>query len=242
MSNQYINDFNECVKKYYNDLKNCEPISKEEERELIIKAKQGDVNAQNKILIANLRFVFDIAKKYKGSGVPMEDLISEGNMGMITAIKKFNVDYDIKFFSYAVWWIRQSMQAFIKNKQKSLDIEKGDDELNSNVKENAVSDNEDEIVNKMETVLSNENDEKNREIEKNQKVVVEKLLVNLDEREKLIIEEYYGLNDGKEKNLEEIGSKLGISMERVRQIKKKILFKMRSEILCMSEVGTLFKN
>lgn len=242
MSNQYINDFSETVKKYYDDLKNCKPLSKEEERELIIKAKEGDIVAQNKVLKANLRFVFDVAKKYKGSGVPMEDLIAEGNIGMITAIKKFNLDYDVKFFCYAVWWIKQSMQAFIKNKQKSLNIEKEEDELNSHIRQNSVSDNEDEIVNKKETILSNEEDERNKEIEKNQKVVVDRLLVNLDKREKLIIEQYYGLNGNKEQNLDEIGNQLGISMERVRQIKKRILFRMRSEVLCMSDVGTLFKN
>jgi RNA polymerase primary sigma factor len=242
MANQYINDFNESVKIYYEDLKDCKPLSKEEERKLIIKAKEGDIAAQNKVLKANLRFVFDVAKKYKGSGVPMEDLIAEGNIGMITAIKKFNLDYDVKFFCYAVWWIKQSMQAFIKNKQKSLNIEKGEDELNSNIKQNAISDNEDEIVNKRETILSNEEDERNKEIEKSQKVVVDRLLVNLDKREKLIIEQYYGLNGNKERNLDEIGSQLGISMERVRQIKKRILFRMRSEVLCMSDVGTLFKN
>ena len=161
---------------------------------------------------------------------------------MITAIKKFNLDYDVKFFCYAVWWIKQSMQAFIKNKQKSLNIEKEEDELNSHIRQNSVSDNEDEIVNKKETILSNEEDERNKEIEKNQKVVVDRLLVNLDKREKLIIEQYYGLNGNKEQNLDEIGNQLGISMERVRQIKKRILFRMRSEVLCMSDVGTLFKN
>ena len=123
-----------------------------------------------------------------------------------------------------------------------MNIEKGDDEFNSIVKENAMTDDEDEIISKKDVILSNEEDEINKEISNNQKVVVEKLMVGLDGREKMIIEQYYGLNGEKEQNLEEIGLKLGITKERVRQIKKKILFRMRSEVLCMeNNVETLFK-
>lgn len=234
--NEYINDFNDSVRIYYKELKKYKPLTKEQEKELIIKAKKGDLKAQNMILTANLKFVFSVAKKYKGHGVSMEDLIAEGNMGMVKAIKKFNVNYDIKFFSYAVWWIRQSIQTLVKKTQQYKDIEKGEDELNSIVSDNAVSDSEDEIVSKRESVLPYEDEDTNRQIEENRKVVVDKLLVGLDGREKLIIEQYYGLNGNKGQNLKEIGEKLGISKERVRQIKKRTLFRMRSEVLAMKNI------
>ena len=113
--------------------------------------------------------------------------------------------------------------------------------LNSTIKENGINDIEDEVVNKKDVIMSNEEDEFRKEVEKNQKFVVDKLLVGLDGREKTIIEQYYGLNGEKEQNLEEIGIKLGITKERVRQIKKRILFRMRSEVLCMDNVEMLFR-
>jgi RNA polymerase primary sigma factor len=80
MSNAYINDFNTTVQTYYKELKKCNPISKEKQFELIKRAKKNDLKAKNTILTSNLKFVFDVAKNYKGCGVPLEDLISEGNL------------------------------------------------------------------------------------------------------------------------------------------------------------------
>lgn len=80
MANAYINDFNTTVQTYYKELKNCKPISKEYEKELIKKAKKNNIKARNEILTSNLKFVFDVAKNYKGCGTPLEDLISEGNL------------------------------------------------------------------------------------------------------------------------------------------------------------------
>ena len=113
--NNYVNDFNETVGFYYKELKSCKPLSREEEMECILKAKKGDITARNKVLKANLRFVFDIAKVYKGSSVSIDDLIAEGNMGMIKAIDKFDVDFGTKFISYAVWWIREYILRALAN-------------------------------------------------------------------------------------------------------------------------------
>ena len=102
-----LNDFSDSVKTYYQELKRHKPLPRDVERELIVKAKAGDIEARNKILTANLRIVFNIAKKYRGHGVDLSDLISEGNDGMIKAIEKFDLSQNVKFFSYAVWWVRQ---------------------------------------------------------------------------------------------------------------------------------------
>ena len=112
--NSYVNDFNEAVNNYYESLKKCKPVSREEERKLVKLAKQGDISAKNRILESNLRFVFNVAKNYKGCGVSLNELISEGNMGLIKAIEKFDLTKEVKFISYAVWWIRQGIQAYIK--------------------------------------------------------------------------------------------------------------------------------
>ena len=234
--NNYVNDFNETVGFYYKELKSCKPLSREEEMECILKAKKGDIIARNKVLKANLRFVFDIAKVYKGSSVSIDDLIAEGNMGMIKAIDKFDVDFGTKFISYAVWWIRQYMQALIQKTQTSKSIEKSDEINFPNDNVGILFDNEDEVVNKREMIMSNEDEEEKNEIESNHRAVVENLLVKLDDRERIIVENYYGLNELEEKNLEEIGDMLGISKERVRQVKLTALRKMRSEILLMEHV------
>lgn len=240
MSNSYVNDFSTTVKTYYDELKKHKPITRAKERELIIKAKNGDLNAQNEILTANLRFVFNIAGRYKGNGACLSDLISEGNLGLVKAIQKFDPNKNVKFISYAVWWVRNSMQEFIKKRQITLSIEKEEDYLNCPVQENKFVDKEDDYITKKEVVLSNEEDEENQEKYRNQRKIVEQLLSKLSERERYIVEQYYGI-DSKEKNLEEIGIVLGITKERVRQIKESSLRKLRSDILLMEGADFIFK-
>lgn len=241
MGNQYVNDFSTTVKTYYDELKKYKPITREKEKELIRKAKNGDVNAQNEILTANLRFVFNVARRYKGKGATISDLISEGNLGLVKAIEKFNPEKDVKFISYAVWWIRNYMQEFIKKRQSILNIEKEEDSLNTlTVYNNFGYDEEDEQVMKKETVLSNEEEENEKTLHNSQKKVINKILSNLSERERFIIEHYYGI-DHKEMNLEEIGKLLGITKERTRQIKEECLKKLRSNILLLEVSEYLFK-
>ena len=240
MGNLYVNDFSTTVRTYYDELKRYKPITRAKEKELLIKAKNGDLKAQNEILEANLRFVFNIASRYKGNGAAISDLISEGNMGLVKAIQKYDIDKNVKFISYAVWWIRSSMQEFLKKRQSALNIEKDEESLNSLVVSNGIKDEEDEDVYKKEIILSDEEEEERKELQKRQRKIVDKLLSKLSEREKFIVEEYYGIN-GKEKNLEELGNILKITKERVRQIKNAAFSKLRSDILLMEGADFIFK-
>jgi RNA polymerase primary sigma factor len=240
MANQYVNDFSTTVKTYYNELKKYKPISREKEKELLIKAKNGDLKAQNEILTSNLRFVFNIASRYKGNGAAISDLISEGNLGLVKAIQKFDASKDVKFISYAVWWIRNAMQEFIKKRQASLNIEKEEEVLNKPLFSKGIPDNEDEWIEKRDVVLSDEEDEEKRELHKNQRKVIDTLMSKLCGREKAIIEKYYGIYGNKSKNLEELGKELGITKERVRQIKEQGLKKLRSEILLIEGADFIF--
>ena len=131
--NSYANDFTKTVQTYYKDLKKYNPIPKDKELDLIKQAKKNNLLAQNTILSSNLKFVFDIAKKYKGKGVAMEDLIAEGNIGLVKALDKFDTSKNVKFISYAVWWVRQSMKEVIKKRQQQTTIEQNKNDITNKV-------------------------------------------------------------------------------------------------------------
>ena len=105
---------------YLKDINRIPLLSHEEEVQLAIKAKQGDKAAKNKIVNANLRFVVNVAKKYQKHGLDLTDLISEGKIGLLIAIDKFDVTKGYHFISYAVWWIRQSILKAICEKSRSI--------------------------------------------------------------------------------------------------------------------------
>ena len=105
---------------YLKEINKIPLLSYEEETELAKKAAAGDKLAKNKIVNANLRFVVNVAKKYQRKGLELEDLISEGNIGLLTAIDKFDVSKGYHFISYAVWWIRQSILKAICEKSRAI--------------------------------------------------------------------------------------------------------------------------
>ena len=234
--NQYVNDFNDTVRTYYEDLKKFKPLTRTKEKRLIKLCKKGNLKAKNEILEANLRFVFDIAKRYTGRGVPISDLISDGNMGLLRAIDKFDETRDLKFISYAVWWVRQAMLEDIKKTRLLNHIEIEPNMSNDTVLEKKLSDDEDEHVSYYEVGFSNENDEKSKETVETQKSVVSDLLENLTDRERDIIELSYGLNNKKELTLTEIAKKYNMSIERIRQINVKSMRKLRSSAMMYNDI------
>lgn len=108
------------ISMYLKEINKIPLLSYEEETELAKKAAAGDKLAKNKIVNANLRFVVNVAKKYQKKGLELEDLISEGNIGLLTAIDKFDVSKGYHFISYAVWWIRQSILKAICEKSRAI--------------------------------------------------------------------------------------------------------------------------
>lgn len=97
------------LKQYLNNISRYKPLSKEQEYELGVRIQQGDSEALNKLILCNLKFVVSIANRYKNTGLPISDLINQGNLGLVEAAKRFDHTKDVKFISYAVWWIRQSI-------------------------------------------------------------------------------------------------------------------------------------
>ncbi|MBB6478780.1 sigma-70 family RNA polymerase sigma factor [Spirochaeta isovalerica] len=121
----YINDNSNWEDKsvisiYLKEINKIPLLTREEEDEISRKAVKGDKAAQEKLINANLRFVVNVAKKYQNQGLPLDDLINEGNIGLINAINKFDPDKGYHFISYAVWWIRQSILKAICEKSRMI--------------------------------------------------------------------------------------------------------------------------
>jgi RNA polymerase primary sigma factor len=128
---------------YFRDITRFRVLVDEEERELVVRVQRDEPGASNALITANLRFVVSVARRYRGRGLGYMDLINEGNLGLIKAAKRFNLAMKVKFISYAVWWIRQSIQkalfeqagtvriplnkvALFRNFKQALDRNRGD--------------------------------------------------------------------------------------------------------------------
>jgi RNA polymerase primary sigma factor len=105
---------------YLNEIKRIPLLSREEENEIAKAAAKGDIVARNRLIKSNLRFVINIAKKYQGQGLSLDDLISEGNIGLINAVERYDVSKGYHFISYAVWWIRQSILKALCEKSRLI--------------------------------------------------------------------------------------------------------------------------
>lgn len=217
---------------YFERLKKFKPLSREEEYELSRKIQNGDEMALQKLVSANLTFVVSIAKKYRSSGVCFSDLISEGNIGLIKAARKFNPDKGVKFISYAIWWIKAAIQDCIDAYSKQ-------EEFNAN-DQYVLNDKHDDEYEYNSNIINMEYAEEVQNIQ-SREASIEDLMKTLEKREIKILTLYFGLYGNKERTLDEIGQELHITSERVRQIKDKAIIKMKCNALMSDEFETFME-
>lgn len=255
---------------YLREINKIPLLTRKEEVELARKAAKEDQDAKDKLIQANLRFVVNVAKKYQNQGLTLSDLISEGNLGLITAVDKFDVEKGYHFISYAVWWIKQSILKAICEKSRMirlplnranelLQIEKVKREIGSNKDGEAdieeIADFLDmdksrinDLINaakefvSLETPLSSDKDANTISdlmedtkgadpegilIDSTLQESIEKVLSTLTEKESNVIRYRFGLNGERPHSLKEIGDKYNLTKERIRQIEKKAISRLR---------------
>lgn len=115
-----LNDEESTLRLYFDDIADSQPLSREKEVELAARIKDGDMVARDQLVQANLRFVIDVAKNYQNRGLSLSDLISAGNLGLMTAAERFDGTKGYKFISYAVWWIKQSILQTIAEQARTV--------------------------------------------------------------------------------------------------------------------------
>lgn len=232
-----VNDFERSSQTYFNEISEFNPLSREEEYSLWEKyRKNNDINARDKLINSNLKFVASVARGYQGLGLSYSDLIAEGNCGLMKAIDRFDYEKGYKTISYSVWWIKQAILEALKER---TGIE-GESLPQDYEKQNSLNDDEytvDNIVKDEYIDYSTVDDVKTDEL----KSIIIGLIDCLTEREKYVISEYFGLESKKCLTLEDIGSNIGLTKERVRQIKEKALKKLRSEALNNSITSDIYK-
>lgn len=209
---------------YFNDIQNIRRLTRREEQILSEKIQKGDEQALNKLVYHNLRFVVNIAKNYRNSNIPFADIISEGNLGLIRAAHKFDSTKGVKFISYAVWWIKNSINECIEKYNR----------------DNETLSYDDYTINKC-TDLDHKFEQINEDFEEkinniqSRKDAIESLMKCLHEREIKILTLFFGLNGGREMTLEEVGKEMCLTNERVRQIKDSALSKLKCEVLTYTD-------
>jgi len=255
---------------YWRDIKDYQPLTRHREGELVKLARRGSIEAMHELVSANLRFVVSVAKDYSGYGLSFNELISEGNTGLLEAVKRFDETRGFKFITYAVWWIRQGILKALAEQSKAArppmsqvnDLQKvekragyltqelGREPTLEEIAENAeisldrarnalavgqrdVSFDTPIYAGEDDTLLSVyvddettlDEDFERDELNKN----IHDCLQILDEREHQIVRSYFGMEGQTEMTLEKIGATLGLTRERVRQLRDRALQKMRSQ-------------
>ncbi len=257
------------LKLYLREISKTPLLTIQEEIELAARIKEGDGEARAHMIRANLRLVVKIAQDYSNYGLPVTDLISEGNIGLMKAVERFDPEKGGKLSTYAAWWIKQSIKRALANQSKTIRLpvhmvdkiakmrrissmlaealgrEPTDDELAEEVglprrklamlrQASQRPTSLDAPINDGEAteygdIIRDEAAENPLDMlaDKNLHGEIDGLLSVLDERERRIIDERFGLNGKKPLTLEEVGREFGVTRERIRQLQNSALTKMR---------------
>ena len=217
------------LNRYLDEIGREELLSNDEECQLAERIAKGDDRALSKLIEANLKFVVSIARQYKGKGVEMEDLVSEGNIGLMKAASKFDASKGVRFVNFAVVYIRQAIE-------KAIDQQGGLYQIPKDVKQEVVRQQAQAVSvdaplghrsnMSLLSVLVNKDaplaDERVQAIED----AIDFALGTLDKRERQVINAFYGINQEHE-TMAEIAEDMDIKRERVRQIRDKAVRKLR---------------
>lgn len=222
--------------KYIEEIVQEQLLSGEEEQVLAAKIKLGDAKALEKLTKANLKFVVSLAHHYKNQGLGEDDLVSEGNIGMMHAAQKFDGTKGIRFVSYAAPYIRKAMEEAIKEQTALYKLPKDEKSKFERKRTHAISIDQPIPVGSsnnftLQHVLENE-DAPQADEHLNKELLnfeIQKGLNELNEREKRIIIAIYGLN-GTHYTMAEIAENMGLKRERVRQIRNKALRKLHKKM------------
>ena len=266
-------DSDSCLKIYLREISKTPLLTPQEEIELAARIRAGDDEARAHMIQANLRLVVKIAHEYSGYGVSLADLISEGNIGLMNAIERFDPEKGGKLSTYGGWWIKQSIKRALANQSKTIRLpihtldkiarmrrivailaealgrEPSDDELAAELglprgkiamlkQASQRPTSLDAPINDGEAmeygeVISDESvvDPRDTLADKDLHGQIEGLLSLLNERERRIIDERFGLNGLTPMLLEDVGREFGVSRERIRQVQNAALAKMREALL-----------
>jgi len=244
------------IQLYLKDIRKIKVMTPDRERELSKLISSGgltekELESINKELLeGNLRFVITVAKQYQNQGLDFPDLIAEGNLGLMKAINHFDWSRDLRFISYAVWWVKQSILQSLNDNARTIrlpvnvvqDLQRAKKEIESNG--GKLSDKFQNLPSIVDLDMSiNEDGDTLVDIIKNEQADMPDAIFNtkdelkqqlislldvLDNREKTIVGDYFGLT-GTPRTLEDIGGDFNLTKERVRQIKEKALRKLRNE-------------